>query len=172
MCDVDGDLDKGGDLITDAPEFLRRAQRAVDREKLTLKYGSIEYVERESHHGPMGPFRKFSDYKKQSEFRLHPLPEIEPVRILDLGSLEDIATMCQASEPLRVTPATRCVSDRHATSRLLGLGSLSEELSTSPRAPVALAHRSNLSTMDPMRCSPSPPTSACSDATDSCAENK
>lgn len=85
-------------VFTDGDEFMRRARAAAEREELTLTYGLVTYVDRGTYHGPMGPFRKFSPFHHQSEFRLLVRPGREPARILALGSLEDIAMMCPTSE--------------------------------------------------------------------------
>jgi hypothetical protein len=80
-------------VITDADEFLRRVTAAVEREGLGLRAGPVEYVSEDSYHGPMGPFRKFSGYSYQSEFRLLVEPCCPGSRSLTLGSIEDISVM-------------------------------------------------------------------------------
>jgi hypothetical protein len=57
-------------VFTDGDEFMRRVWAAAQLEGLELAYNLVEYVERETYHGPMGPFRKFSMFSEQSEFRI------------------------------------------------------------------------------------------------------
>ena len=85
-------------VFTDGGELMRRVRVAAEEEGLELAYRLVEYVDRETHHGTMGPFRKFSTFSHQSEFRILARPESEPVRILNVGSVEDIAMMCPSGE--------------------------------------------------------------------------
>ncbi len=86
-------------VITDVDEFLRRVTVATEREGLRLYARPVNYVNQHSYHGPMGFFRKFSDYSYQSEFRLLVKPGCTGPRSLELGSIEDIAVMV-ASESI------------------------------------------------------------------------
>ena len=85
-------------VFTDGDELVRRVKAASEREELSLAYGLVEYVDPEKHHGPMGPFRKFSTFDYQSEFRFLVTPELGPARVITLGSLQDIAFTCPAEE--------------------------------------------------------------------------
>jgi hypothetical protein len=85
-------------VFTNGDEFMRRVRAAAELEGLELSYDLVEYVDRETHSGPMGPFRKFSTFSQQSEFRILAKPERLPARILDVGSLEDIAMVCPRVE--------------------------------------------------------------------------
>src|SRR5450759_617166 len=88
--DVDGlAFGDGVVVFTNGDEFMRRVRAAAEREELTLAYDLVSYVDREAYHGPMGPFRKFSTFGHQSEFRILARPEHEPARVLTVGSLED-----------------------------------------------------------------------------------
>lgn len=98
---VDVDSLRLGDSVVvfiDCHEFMRRVRAAAELEGLELAYGVVEYVDRETYHGPMGPFRKFSTFSQQSEFRILAKPECLPARILRVGSLEDIAMLCPCAE--------------------------------------------------------------------------
>src|SRR5690625_574853 len=57
-------------LITDLKEFLKRVKAAAAAVGKPLFHGPVEYVDKQLHDGQMGPFRKFSEYEYQSEFRL------------------------------------------------------------------------------------------------------
>jgi hypothetical protein len=83
-------------VVTDADEFLRRVTAAAEREGLRLRAGPVDYVSEDSYHGPMEPFRKFSGYSYQSEFRLLAVPGWTGPRSLELGSIEDITLMVAA----------------------------------------------------------------------------
>ena len=80
-------------VITDADEFLRRVSGAAESEGLSLQGRAVEYVDEATHHGPMGPFRKFLGYSYQSEFRLLAEPGRAGPRSLWLGSIEDISVL-------------------------------------------------------------------------------
>jgi len=94
------DLRLGDSVVVflDGEEFFRRVHAATQREGLDLVYGPVEYVERHKYSGPMGPFRKFSEFTRQSEFRLLVAPEVKDPRVLDVGPLGDIAFMCPCSQ--------------------------------------------------------------------------
>jgi len=98
---VDVDSLRFGDnavVFTDGDEFMRRVRAAAERERLELRYDLIEYVDKATYTGPMGPFRKFSAFAHQSEFRILANPECQTARVLTVGSLEDIATMFPLAE--------------------------------------------------------------------------
>ena len=98
---VDVDSLPFGDAVvvfTNGDEFMRRVRTAAELEGLELSYSLVEYVDRETYSGPMGPFRKFSIFSQQSEFRILAKPERLPAQILRVGSLEDIATVCPCTE--------------------------------------------------------------------------
>lgn len=85
-------------VFTNGDEFLRRVRTAAQNEGLHLQQHVVEYVDRRTYHGPMGSFRKFSEFTYQSELRLLVKPEAEGARSLVLGSLEDIAMLCPLVE--------------------------------------------------------------------------
>jgi hypothetical protein len=77
-------------VFVNGDEFIRRVRRAAEREGFKYVQDLITYVERD-YDGRMGPFRKFSTYSYQSEFRiLLSTGRAAPV-ILDVGDLSDIA---------------------------------------------------------------------------------
>lgn len=85
-------------LIKDAKEFVKRFKSAAYSAKRKLSHGPVEYVHRASYDGVMGPFKKFSEYSYQNEFRfvLHG-GDLKPV-IFPIGSIRDICTVCDSSE--------------------------------------------------------------------------
>lgn len=85
-------------VFTNGDEFMRRVRAAAELEGLELSYNLVAYVDRETYSGPMGPFRKFSIFSQQSEFRILAKPELLPARILRVGPLADIAMVCSCAE--------------------------------------------------------------------------
>lgn len=93
-------LDFGDSVVvfTKGDEFLTRFLAAAEREGFKPDWRLVDYVDAESYSGAMGPFRKFSRFAYQSEFRLVARPDNAAPRSLLLGSLEDIAMLIPASE--------------------------------------------------------------------------
>lgn len=85
-------------LMTHGDEFLARLRGKLDCEKIPHKSELVLYVDQESHHGEMGPFRKLHPYHYQSEFRL--LAHADrggPLRI-EIGDISDISIACPINE--------------------------------------------------------------------------
>uniref|UniRef100_UPI001F3D8C09 hypothetical protein n=1 Tax=Vibrio penaeicida TaxID=104609 RepID=UPI001F3D8C09 len=62
----------------------------------------VEYVERESYHGEMGVFRKFSDYSWQREWRIAFKQSLAlGPHMLKLGSLKDIVTVADTAQLIK-----------------------------------------------------------------------
>lgn len=80
-------------IFTNGDEFLRRVRAEAERLGLSLKTRLIEYVDRKTHKGAMGVFRKYSSFAFQSEFRLALFPGTGQPYRLKLGDLSDIAVM-------------------------------------------------------------------------------
>ncbi|MFO7970462.1 MAG: hypothetical protein R6U40_01785 [Desulfobacterales bacterium] len=91
-------------LFLDADEFFQRLDEAVGEAGQELSYRLVEYVDRNSYTGPMGVFRKFSEYASDCEFRVVALPGTGQPLSLRLGNLSDIAIMGMTSERLRLDP--------------------------------------------------------------------
>jgi hypothetical protein len=85
-------------VLTDGDEFVRRVLAAAECEGLELHSGLVEYVNEDEYSGTLGPFRKFSRFAIQSEFRIVTRPEYRPVRMLTVGSLEDISVVWPLAE--------------------------------------------------------------------------
>lgn len=85
-------------VLTNPVEFLRRVNEAAVCESLSVHKGLVEYFNSSTYHGPMGPFRKFSEFAYQSEFRIAiEGGKNEPLR-LKIGSLLDIAKIGTLAE--------------------------------------------------------------------------
>jgi hypothetical protein len=91
-------------LFLDANEFFRRLEKTAGVAGHQLKYGLVEYVDRRTFSGPMGMFRKFSEYSAQREFRIAVLGGTGSALSLRLGDLSDIAIMRSTDERLRLDP--------------------------------------------------------------------
>ena len=84
-------------IFKDYVEFLRRLTKEAERQGHSVAYGTVEYVDRSSYSGPMGPFRKFSTYSQQDEHRIVLTPGTGRPLSLFLGSLQDIALVSPAN---------------------------------------------------------------------------
>ena len=76
--------------ITNSEEFLRRVKEAADKEGRAYEHALIEYVDRETFDGFMGPFRKFSSFAYQQEFRMVLLGGDGFPTTLSIGDIRDI----------------------------------------------------------------------------------
>lgn len=94
-------------VFRDASEFFRRVHAAVVGLGHTAEFGLVEYVERATYHGEMGPFRKFNDHREDSEFRILVTPGLGKALTLKLGDLSDIAMLLPASNRIWITRETR-----------------------------------------------------------------
>jgi len=78
-------------LIANPIEFLRRVKVAATALGKEAFHGPVEYVDKQTYHGGMGPFRKFNDHDYQNEFRIVLTNGTgEPCR-LNIGDIRDIA---------------------------------------------------------------------------------
>lgn len=76
-------------LIWNTKEFIHRVTQHLSKYKLKAKF--IEYVDKQSYTGEMGPFRKFKNYALQNEYRIAVKFNTKGPKIIHLGSLSDIA---------------------------------------------------------------------------------
>jgi hypothetical protein len=84
--------------ITNSNEFLRRVKEAVDKEGRTYEHSLVEYVDRETFDGFMGPFRKFLPFAYQQEFRMILFGgDGSPMR-LSIGDIRDICIVGLSAE--------------------------------------------------------------------------
>ncbi len=77
-------------ILKDGDEFLRRVRAAVQKAGHVLQSHLVEYVDASTYHGPMGIFRKSSEFSYQSEFRLAILPGTGSPYRLEVGDISDI----------------------------------------------------------------------------------
>lgn len=96
--------------IQDGDEFINRIRLAVNKKnkKLNNKIktkGSklVEYVNKETHSGKMGIFKKFNNYSYQHEYRIafdvpEELKDENGVFKLDIGDISDITEMFKTNE--------------------------------------------------------------------------
>jgi hypothetical protein len=85
-------------LISNLPEFLRRMHVAATAGGKKLGHGPIDYVDRNSYHGHMGPFRKFADYSYQNEFRFVIDGGDGNACRLEIGDIRDITTCVESAK--------------------------------------------------------------------------
>lgn len=87
-------------VITDAKKFFQMIKDAFDNADIgNVEAQLVQYVSYGEHHGEMGAFRKFDKFSHQSEFRLvYENESLEPTYSLDIGSLEEVATLCSSDQ--------------------------------------------------------------------------
>lgn len=85
-------------IMTDGDEFISRLSEKLKNDGIPHQYGLVEYVETVEHEGDMGPFRKLSNYKYQSEWRLLAEVNIGSPITVSLGDLSGISCLIPASE--------------------------------------------------------------------------
>lgn len=84
--------------ISDALELIRRVKAAAAEVNKDVRHGLVEYVEKEFHDGPMGPFRKFSEHSYQNEFRFVLTAGNGEACRLFVGDLRDITVVGPSAE--------------------------------------------------------------------------
>ncbi len=91
-------------VIRDVIEFTNRVHTTANEIGLGVKQQPIEYVDKSTYHGPIGPFRKYADYAFQSEFRYLISPgEGRPIS-LQIGDLRDICFAIPSNEIANLKP--------------------------------------------------------------------
>jgi hypothetical protein len=79
-------------LVTNTNEFLRRVGNATQAFNLSATGGLIEYIDKSTHSGGIGRFRKDKEYAHQREFRIVVEPgSVDPIK-LQVGDLSDITS--------------------------------------------------------------------------------
>ena len=108
-CIVDGEpyidsrcLDFGSHavVITDLQGFISKFRCALGKnDENNVNYRLVDYVNAEEYLGSMGPFRKYDDFRHQSEFRfVIDVDRQDDTLLLRLGSLKDVALLVTADE--------------------------------------------------------------------------
>ena len=86
-------------VITDGPRFIELLSRECERRSWKWQSGLVDYVDKDTHQGDMGAFRKYSDLSYQSEFRIAVRTgRGGPIEDLYLGDLSSLTETCEASE--------------------------------------------------------------------------
>ena len=85
-------------VLVDGDEFLRRVKKYAEQNNIKITYKLVNYVNRDEYNGPMGPFRKFSYFSYQSEFRIVVYNGNNSPLSLRVGSLSDISIIGSLSE--------------------------------------------------------------------------
>jgi hypothetical protein len=87
--------------ISNLKEFINRFKESANALGKHLYQSPVEYVDKSIHDDYMGPFRKFSDYEHQSEFRFvlksEYAAEPEPIK-LPIGDIRDITLVCPSKD--------------------------------------------------------------------------
>lgn len=85
-------------VIHNVGEFIKRLKKSIDIIKwknpnIKLSTDRVEYINENTYHGEMGPFKKFSSYKHEQEWRIgiSGVTGLTSPFILKLGSIEDIS---------------------------------------------------------------------------------
>lgn len=84
--------------ITNLLEFIHRVKTAATESGLDVLHGMVSYVNKETHDGPMGPFRKFSKHSHQNEFRFVFTGGNGSTCRLSVGDLRDITILGPSTE--------------------------------------------------------------------------
>lgn len=84
--------------IKNANEFLSRIEKAADKIGRECHHSLIEYVDRVTYEGFMGPFRKFSSFGYQQEFRIVLLGGDGSPTTLSIGDIRDICVVGPSAE--------------------------------------------------------------------------
>lgn len=96
-------------LIGNPIEFMRRVKSTAATLNKEVIPKHVEYVDRCTHHGDMGPFRKFSDYNYQNEFRIVLTNGTGNPCRLQIGDIRDIAVMGPSKDIPKLQQSTvRC----------------------------------------------------------------
>lgn len=91
-------------LFLNPGEFLRRLGRAAKSAGHHIEAGFVDYVDPLTHKGPIGAFRKFSQFSEQKEFRVAAIPGTGSPLSLFVDDLSDIAILGETSKRLRLDP--------------------------------------------------------------------
>ena len=85
-------------VISKLPEFIARVTKAATDRGWKLNLAPVEYVDRSTHDGFMGPFRKFKEFAYQNELRLVFETRLAEACRLSVGNLRDITYITKTKE--------------------------------------------------------------------------
>jgi len=77
-------------IIANPIEFIRRVKSAAAALNKSVFHGPVEYVEKSTYHGKMGPFKKYANYDYQREFRFVLTNGSGSPCRLNIGDIRDI----------------------------------------------------------------------------------
>lgn len=90
-------------LLEDGDEFLRRVHAMAKKENMDLKQGLVEYVDKATYSGPMGIYRKFSNFEYQREFRFSVITGKKAPFCFRIGDITDISIVGQLSDEIEIS---------------------------------------------------------------------
>ncbi|MBK6853441.1 MAG: hypothetical protein IPG93_18155 [Burkholderiales bacterium] len=84
-------------LINNVPHFFERLRAAAASDGKKIGAGPIEYMDKATHSGRMGPFRKFHIHSYQNEYRIVVDGGTGSACRLEVGDLRDISAVIASS---------------------------------------------------------------------------
>jgi len=98
-------------LIRNPIEFIRRVKSAGSALDKQVFHGPVEYVDKLTYDGVMGPFKKFAELAYQNEFRLVLTNGTGRHCRLDIGDIRDIAVMGPSKDIPKLQQSTEEPTD-------------------------------------------------------------
>ncbi|MBI4290777.1 MAG: hypothetical protein HY661_04775 [Betaproteobacteria bacterium] len=93
-------------VIGNPIEFIRRVKSAATALEKQVFHGPVEYVDKSTHDGTMGPFRKFKEHDYQNEFRIVMTNGTGSACRLHIGNIRDIAVKGPSKDIPMLQPST------------------------------------------------------------------
>ena len=84
-------------IIKDLNEFIRRLKESAKNKGKNIWHGPVTYFDRETYHGNMGPFSKFSNYEYQNEFQFIATNGSSDPITLEIGDIRDIVMVAPSN---------------------------------------------------------------------------
>ena len=88
--------------IQDADTFISRVKRALDEKGLKYYYGMVRYYNYKEFSGHAGIFHKSNKFEYQNEFRFYVENKTNKPLLLNIGSIEDIATKLSSKSLMEI----------------------------------------------------------------------
>lgn len=86
-------------IITNVTAFIERLKEVAYRRGPSFHAGLVEYIDPNTHHGQVGPFRKSVKYSHQSEWRIVIEASDKEIFLYELGQgLEDISVLAPCAD--------------------------------------------------------------------------
>lgn len=85
-------------IITDISAFIKRIKSAARLLQKTVNHAPIDYVNKKTYNGKVGPFVKFENFSYQNEFRFTLSNGNGEREFLDIGNIRDITMTIPSSE--------------------------------------------------------------------------